>query len=125
MGDRLSLRLVVWDLAGADEMNQMTRNYLRGASGYLVVADGTKRVTWERAVELRERVAQAIGFHTPFVLAVNKSDLKTTWEISGRDIDAIRSMGWEVFATSARTGENVEALFLDLAGQLVKFHMAS
>jgi small GTP-binding protein len=34
--------LIVWDLAGEDEFMQIRMSYLRGSSGYLLVADGTR-----------------------------------------------------------------------------------
>src|ERR1700675_4666549 len=43
--DGEDVTLVLWDLYGEDEFQKMRMSYLRGASGYLLVADGTRRAT--------------------------------------------------------------------------------
>jgi GTPase SAR1 family protein len=43
--------LVLWDLYGEDEFQKMRWPYLRGAAGYLLVADGTRRNTLEKAFQ--------------------------------------------------------------------------
>ena len=50
-------------------------SYLRGASGYLLVADGTRRETLETAFEVQRLAEESIG-RVPFILAVNKADLR-------------------------------------------------
>src|SRR5205823_8775603 len=39
------LNLVLWDLAGDDELAPAKPSHLRGSSGYIVVADGCPRST--------------------------------------------------------------------------------
>jgi len=75
--DNDSVGLVIWDLAGDDDFQRMQTSYLRGTSGYFLVADGTRRVTLDQALELQKRVAGQLGA-APFLLLLNKSDLTTT-----------------------------------------------
>ena len=35
--------LMLWDLAGDDDFQRLQTSYLRGTSGFLLVADGTRR----------------------------------------------------------------------------------
>jgi hypothetical protein len=51
----------------------------------------------------------------PFVLLLNKNDLKEQWAIPDSDLAGLRDNGWWVRTTSARTGEGVEDAFTDLA----------
>src|SRR5271169_437320 len=53
--DRVEITLVLWDLYGEDDFQKMRWSYLRGAAGYLLVADGTRRATLERAVALEQK----------------------------------------------------------------------
>src|SRR6516162_2293402 len=46
------LDLILWDLSGEDEFQSVTRAYMRGAAGLLVVVDGTRRATAETALRL-------------------------------------------------------------------------
>jgi GTPase SAR1 family protein len=64
---------VIWDIYGNDDFQKLRSSYLRGASGYLLVADGTRRATLNTAEELRRLTEDHIG-RVPFVLAVNKAD---------------------------------------------------
>jgi small GTP-binding protein len=80
--------LIIWDLAGEDEFLQIRLSYLRGCSGYLLVADGTRRGTLDAAVKIQQRVCDAIG-DVPFVLMLNKSDLADEWEVAERSIEAL------------------------------------
>ena len=48
--------LVLWDLAGEDDIGSLRMSYLRGSAGYVLVADGTRRSTLQVALWLRERV---------------------------------------------------------------------
>ncbi len=90
--------------------------YLRGAAGYLLVADGTRRTTLNQAKVLQKRVTDALG-PLPFVVLVNKCDLTSEWETPPADLEALHAAGWEVIQSSARTGEGVEAAFTSLARQ--------
>ena len=42
--DGAEVMLMIWDLAGDDDFQRLQISYLRGTSGYLLVADGTRRM---------------------------------------------------------------------------------
>ena len=84
--DGHTTNLVLWDIHGEDEFQNVRMSYLRGAAGYLLVVDGTRRASLEVAFNLRSKVVENIG-HLPFVLVLNKSDLLADWEITREDID--------------------------------------
>jgi small GTP-binding protein len=109
-----SVSLILWDVAGEDDMASLRLSYLRGSAGYLLVADGTRPATLEVALSLRRRAEADYGL-LPFALLVNKHDLQDQWAIGGAELEALRQQGWWVQATSARTGEGVEDAFRDLA----------
>jgi hypothetical protein len=109
-----SLNLILWDLAGEDDVNALRMSYLRGAAGYVLVADGTRPATLDVAVSLRGRVEADYG-PLPFVILLNKNDLLAQWAVPDAEIAALREGGWWVRTSSARTGEGVEDAFLDLA----------
>jgi small GTP-binding protein len=111
--------LIIWDLAGEDEFLQIRSSYLRGSSGYLLVADGTRRATLEAAVKMQQRVRDTIG-DVPFVFMLNKSDLADEWEIAERSIEALSKRGWTWLKASAKTGAGVEEAFLTLVGKMME-----
>lgn len=108
------VNLVIWDLAGEDEFQKVQLSYLRGASGYLLVADGTRRTTLDTAKVLQQRVSDTIG-SVPFALIINKSDLQDEWEIDEAALAEFSAAGWQIVKTSAKSGDSVEAAFQLLA----------
>jgi hypothetical protein len=70
-------------------------------------------------LSLRARVEADYG-SLPFVLLLNKNDLRAQWAIGDDDIASLRNNGWWVQTSSARTGEGVEDAFTDLAVRLLR-----
>ena len=117
--DGTEVTLVIWDLAGDDDFQRLEASYLRGTSGYLLVADGTRRVTLDLALELQKRVAATLG-PAPFILALNKVDLAPQWEVDEARIAALAADHFKVIKTSAKDGAGVEGAFSDLARAMIQ-----
>jgi small GTP-binding protein len=117
LGDQ-EVTFILWDLAGEDEFIQVRTSYLRGSAGYLLVADGMRRATLEKAIELQQRTEREVG-KLPFILLVNKLDVIDDWEIKEPDIESLSSAGWPILATSAKTGVGVQEAFLALGQKTV------
>ncbi len=117
--DGEQVMLMLWDLEGEDDFNKIRLTYLRGASGYLLVADGTRSRTFVEALNIQEKVSGTFG-ELPFMLLINKEDLSDTWELKEAEIDLCRQMGWTVLRTSAKSGQEVESGFLGLARKMLE-----
>jgi small GTP-binding protein len=102
--------LVLWDIYGDDAFQRLQMSYLRGMSGYLLVADGTRKQTLLDAIAISERVTQATG-KIPFVFLLNKSDLVDQWELDDENEKSLTARGWTALRTSAKTGAHVEDAF--------------
>lgn len=113
------VKMVIWDIAGTDRFSAVEFSYLRGAAGYLVVADGTRRHTLEVASRLCKEAASRYGA-VPAVMLINKADLVGEWDTDDAALEALRSEHEYVFITSAKTGENVEEALLKLADLVAK-----
>ena len=116
--DGQDLSLVLWDLEGRDIYAEVNISYMRGAMGFFVVADGTRRETLDIAIDLRAKALEMSG-PVPYRLLVNKADLAKEWEISRRELEALKKDGWSIFATSAKTGQAVEEAFASIAGAMM------
>ena len=112
--DGATVNMVLWDLAGRDDVEDIQPSYLRGASGVLYVVDGTRRETFEQVFELRDLCVDTIG-EVPSIVAVNKSDLTDEWQLEDADYDRLSTAGMDHFVTSAKFGDGVETAFLGLA----------
>src|SRR5258708_10956677 len=112
------ISLVLWGIYGEDDYQKMRWAYLRGASGYLLVADGTRKATLEKAVSLEQKVREEVGV-IPFVLVINKSDLIRDWELDSVLESQLAAHGWNILRSSAKTGEVVEDSFALLARKML------
>jgi len=113
------VNLILWDLAGEDDISSLRTSYVRGSAGYLLVADGTRPSTLEVALSLRQRVEVEFG-PLPFVLLLNKNDLREEWAIRDEEVEGLRRDGWWMRPTSARTGEGVDDAFGTLADRVAR-----
>jgi small GTP-binding protein len=116
--DATEVTLVIWDLAGDDDFQRLQTSYLRGTSGYLLVADGTRRVTLDQALELQKRVLETLG-GVPFILVLNKADLASQWEVDEACMTALAAENFTVIKTSAKEGAGVEEAFAQVARRMI------
>lgn len=115
--DANPVKLVIWDIAGKSALDALNQTYLRGASGVMLVADGTREPTLRSALYLLMQ-AKSLLQEPAAVLLVNKFDLVDRWEIQPATLAELRKT-LPVFESSALTGDAVEAAFLELARQII------
>jgi len=113
------MNLLLWDIHGKEKAEDINPSYLRGAAGYLLVVDGTRRATLYTALAIQKAAQKIIG-PIPFILLINKSDLAEEWELEDREIEALLHMSWSVIKTSAKTGTGVESAFTNLARKMLE-----
>jgi small GTP-binding protein len=119
MDETQKMMMMLWDVEGAEQAHELRKSYLRGASGYLLVADGTRKETLYKAMEIQIRAQDTLGL-VPYVFLINKSDLIDEWEIEERELEALVEKGWQVIRTSAKSGVGVEEAFTSLAMKMME-----
>lgn len=113
------IQLLIWDIEGVDEFIELKTRYLKGASGCILVVDGTRPKTAKTVDELYEFMAKELD-DCPFSLLLNKHDLIEQWQIDDMQIKQWEAKGWQPICTSAKTGENVDKVFEQLARQIMQ-----
>jgi small GTP-binding protein len=118
VGDQ-EVNLVLWDLHGEDDFQQVRMSYLRGASGYFLVVDGTRRESLDCARALQNRIEEAMGT-VPFILLLNKADVMDEWEFEVQEAKEFTEKDCTLLQTSAKTGQGVEEAFLMLTVRMLE-----
>lgn len=111
--------LLLWDIEGRTEENEVPASYTRGAHAVLYVADGTRRTTFEQLSPLRDLVRSTVG-DVPSLVALNKADLAEQWVLTKSDEAALAGAGLHGVRTSAKTGAGVEDAFHWLAKEVLR-----
>lgn len=103
--------LILWDLEGTDDILSIRKSYLLGTHGAIFVFDVSRPSTFEHLNNDLTIIAQKIP-GIPLMVVGNKLDLvdehELTTVIEKQNISAN-------FLTSAKTGNGVNELFVELA----------
>lgn len=134
------MKLSLWDTAGQETYKSITRSYFRGASGALLVYDITRRSTFEHATAWLHDLRQIAEEEIVVILVGNKSDLASSTTVTlgiasgeAQGLEATNKRAVTVdeaeewckkngvmtyVETSARSGQNVEKAFLEVAERI-------
>ena len=118
----VSHKLVVWDVAGSDRFGPTEFAYLRGANGYILVADGTRPMTLASLEALHAQIDEQYG-PSPCIVLVNKRDLVAEWGVSDERFDELSSKYKHIYKTSAKIGTDVEQAMIRLAEMIVEIDL--
>ncbi len=114
------LTLMIWDVAGQKDYNNVHPAYYQGAEGALVVSDITRKETLENMRQWVEAL-YIIAEKVPIVFLANKSDLKMQAGFNEDDIKKIAAHFKSPYLfASAKTGQNVEEAFSTIGRELLK-----
>ncbi|MCB0643998.1 MAG: GTP-binding protein [Phaeodactylibacter sp.] len=113
--DQHEVSLLIWDIAGEVTQDKVPHSYFLGASGVIYVFDLTRPNTYENlSIELeylRTKVPDGV-----IKVVGNKTDLLDPPLL--RDFVEQSGVHYDLL-TSAKTGENVEALFHSIGREFV------
>ncbi|BFU22495.1 Rab family GTPase [Entamoeba histolytica HM-1:IMSS-B] len=105
----------IWDTAGQEKYRSMVSMYYRGSSGAVIVYDITSKTSFEHIRGWYKDLKDAVPDVAVAVVG-NKSDINDQRVINEDEIKRLNEeLKIEVYAeVSAKTGENVKKVFLDL-----------
>ncbi|KDP29191.1 hypothetical protein JCGZ_16580 [Jatropha curcas] len=117
------LKLVVWDTAGQERFRTLIGSYYKDANGIILVYDVTQKETftnlanpWIKEVELYSTNKNCIK-----MLVGNKVDRVSERVVSREEgMELAKQNGFLFLETSAKTRENVEKCFEDLALKILE-----
>ena len=111
--DNKVYRIQIWDTAGAESFRSITRAYYKNSVCAFIVYDITKRETFENVQVWLDDIKNQCPQTVLLVLVGNKLDLENERQISYEEGESFaQKNNMYFFETSAKTGVNIENLFL-------------
>ena len=111
------MKLTIWDVDGDLSESIFSHNYIKGASGALIIGDASRDATLNTMVNLATSFREALPGR-PFGFVVNKTDLPGS--ASPEDLPTgLMDREAKLHLTSAATGKNVGEAFVDLATDIL------
>ncbi|XP_077345634.1 ras-related protein Rab-23-like isoform X2 [Lithobates pipiens] len=113
------VRLMLWDTAGQEEFDAITKAYYRGAQSCVLVFSTTDRESFEAVPSWREKVMAEVG-DIPTVLVQNKIDLLDD-TVKNEEAEALaKRLKLRFYRTSVKEDLNVTEVFKYLADKYLQ-----
>jgi len=117
------VKFEIWDTAGQERYRSLAPMYYKGAGAALVVYDITDTGTYDGAKKWITELQRQGDPDIIIALAGNKCDLELRRKVRTEEAKAYADENSLLFLeTSAKTGENVDAVFRNIATKLPAKH---
>ena len=105
----------IWDTAGQDYYNAITRRYYKGADAALIVFSINDKESFEKVKSWYEKVIQECG-NIAMALVLSKVDIKDDIKVTNEEAEKLaKNLKLNLFKVSSKTGENINECFEFLA----------
>jgi len=113
------VNFIIWDIAG--QRKTIKPNFYTGANAAFMVVDRTRNETLENINVWYDEIKTIIKAKITVILVGNKTDMVDSIEVSEEDLrEFAQKRGFHYILTSAKTGENVNDMFLYVAYKVME-----
>ncbi|KAI5075562.1 hypothetical protein GOP47_0009638 [Adiantum capillus-veneris] len=116
-----TVKFEIWDTAGQERYHSLAPMYYRGAAAAIIVFDITNNDSFVRAKKWVQELQRQGNENLVMALAGNKSDLASKRKVETEEAQTYaEENGLFYLETSAKSAQNVNELFYEIARRLPK-----
>ena len=116
-----SIKIQIWDTAGTEQFQAITRTYYKGAIGALLVYDISRHETFEHITKWLNEIKANGSKDICCILIGNKKDLEEQRQVKYEEGKEFTDKNNLLFLeTSAKTAENVQECFIISAEKILE-----
>eukprot|EP00927_Polykrikos_kofoidii_P048235 TRINITY_DN42452_c0_g1_i1.p1 TRINITY_DN42452_c0_g1~~TRINITY_DN42452_c0_g1_i1.p1 ORF type:complete len:213 (-),score=32.29 TRINITY_DN42452_c0_g1_i1:113-751(-) len=112
--NQVPVKLHIWDTAGQESFQSITRSYYRGAVGVFLVYDVSSRTSFVNTTQWLTEARHSAVPGAIIMLVGNKCDMERRQVPSEEGSNFARSHGLLFLETSAKTAQNVDRAFMTI-----------
>ena len=121
LDDGNSLKAQIWDTAGQERFHSITRNYFKNAHGIILIYDVTLIESFHNVKNWIKQIKKEASDKVSIILVGNKIDMENKRAVSNEEGEKIADEnGLKFFECSAKTGENIEQIFKEVAKKILE-----
>ena len=118
------VRMMLWDTAGQEEFETITRAYYRGGGACVLAFSTTDRASFDALRSWKRKVEEECG-RIAMVIVQNKVDLFDQQTARPEEVEGIaEALGLRLFRASVKENLNVAEIFEYLAAEAVRLENA-
>ncbi|CAD5171973.1 unnamed protein product [Musa acuminata subsp. burmannicoides] len=116
-----TVKFDIWDTAGQERYHSLAPMYYRGAAAAIVVYDISSMDSFIRAKKWVQELQRQGNPYLIMALVANKVDLESKRKVGSEEgLQYAQENGLFFMETSAKTAENINELFYEIAKRLAK-----
>ncbi|KAF5837319.1 small rab-related GTPase [Dunaliella salina] len=109
------VRFMLWDTAGQEEFNSITRVYYRGAGAAVIAFATNDRASFDAVASWKDKIEAECG-EVAIALVQNKVDLVHQSAMTAEEVEGLaRKLGCKLYRTCVKEDINVTEVFVYLA----------
>jgi Ras-related protein Rab-15 len=121
--DGKKIQIQLWDTAGQEKFDTITKQYYRRAHGVFLVYDITNEKTFTNLEKWLNWVREYADEDVEMMLLANKSDMEEDREVSqDKGQQFAKTLNIPFYETSAKESDNIEKAFVQLTKHVFTSH---
>ena len=114
-----TVKVQIWDTAGQERYKTITKSYIKGANGIILIYDITKEKTFEGIKNWVKQIKETVSSRVCVALVGNKIDQEKDRKVPKEEGEKLsQELNYPFYESSAKEGINIDECFDNLVKQI-------